>query len=116
MTRPRSVGETLARALKQVVGGNLRRSFNGQEIWRDDHTWRELAGSVARALKGSVVLVEIEEYKRLVADANQFQVIRNYVKEYQARLPKDKQQNVIRNPYARWAAENMTEAEKKEGT
>lgn len=111
--KSRSTLEHLARALKLVVGDQLKRSFNGQEIWRDDHTWREIAGLLSKVLSRNVVLVDAKEYRELVAEANQMKLVRGYVEEYQRRLPKEKQAEKIRNPYARWAAENMSKEDEK---
>jgi hypothetical protein len=101
-----SVGAVLASALRKVVGGRLKQSNLG-EVWRDDRSWLELARELDAALKGRLVLVDGEHYKKLVADAEQMRLVRAYLDEYKSRLSKEKQQNGIRNPYARWAAENM---------
>ena len=100
----------LATGLRKVIGSHLFRSGLGH-VWKDERTWLELARELVEALKGSVVIVEQKEYDRLVAEANQMKVVRSYVAEYQARLPKEKRAEKVRNPYARWAAENMTPKE-----
>ncbi len=114
MNRPRSVVESLAFVLRRVVGEQLRRSFNGQEIWRDDHTWRELAGGVSRAFSAYYVIIDKAEYRKLVADASQMRTIRGYIDEFHRRLPKDQRKKETRKSlYARWAEEHM---KPKEGT
>jgi hypothetical protein len=113
-SRIHSVNESLAQALKQVVGGELKQANLG-EVWRDDRTWRRLADELVMALAGKgVALVDRKLYGQIFADAEQMKLIRAYVEEYKSRLPKQRRQDGIKNPYARWAAENMTE--KKEGT
>lgn len=100
------VVESLAFVLRRIVGEQLKRSFN-QEVWRDDRTWRELAGGVTRALASHYVIIAKSEYRKLAADAEQMRLIRRNVDEYKARTSKEKQVERIRNPYARWAAEHM---------
>ena len=112
MTPRPSVGAVLASALRKVVGGRLQQSNLG-EVWREDRTWLELAQQIDAALRGKVVLVDKKEYDALVADANQFKLIRKYIEEYKARLPPEKKAEASgrRNPYIRWLNDN---AEKKQ--
>lgn len=107
-----SVGEELAKALRRVVGGRLKQSNLG-EVWREDRTWLELARELDAVL-GGVVFVKKETYARLVADANQMRTVRKFVEDYQAKLPEARRKEAERNrnPYARWAAENMKEDSK----
>lgn len=113
MKRPRSTVESLSRALRTVVGEQLRRSFNGQEVWHDERTWRELAGGLIRAFaveaEGAFVIVGKEELRELVADANQMRLIRRNVEAYKSLLSAEKREENARrkSPYARWAAEHM---------
>lgn len=100
------IADSLSFVLRRVVGERLRRSFNGQEVWRDDRTWRELASEVSRALAGSFVILDKTEYRKLVADAEQMRVIRACIDEYKSRLPKEKAVEKIRNPYVRWMVEH----------
>jgi hypothetical protein len=103
----------LARSLRQVIGNRLKLSGLG-EIWRDDRTWLELARELAEALAAvHVVIVGKADYERIASEAAQMRVVRGYVEDYQRHLSKEKRVERIRNPYARWAAENMSP---KEGT
>ena len=115
MIRPKSNLESLAAALKLVVGGALRKSFNGQEVWRDDYTWRELSGGVIRALAKDAVVLDKATYVKLMGDSTQLEVIRNYVEEFKKRQTNEQKANSgrNRNAYAQWASENMPP---KEGT
>lgn len=109
MTRPKSNLEALAGALKLVVGGALRKSFNGQEVWRDDYTWRELSGETIRTLAKDAVVLDKATYKKLMDDSRQLEVIRNYVEEANRRRSKEQKANSGRNKnaYVQWAAEHM---------
>ncbi len=106
--RIHSLNESLAQALRAVVGGELKQANLG-EVWRDDRTWRRIADELVMALAGKVALIDREVYARIFADAEQMKLIRAYVENYKSRLTKEKQQHGIKNPYARWAAENMKE-------
>jgi hypothetical protein len=107
-----TTNDHLAAALHRVIGSHLFRSGLGH-VWCDDRTWREFARELVSALAGSVVLVGKAEYARLVADAEQMKLVRAYIEEYKAGLPKDQKQRSGRskNAYAQWAAENMTSKE-----
>lgn len=109
MSRSKSNLEALAGALKLVVGAALRKSFNGQEVWRDDYTWRELSGGVIRALAKDAVVLDKATYVRLMTDSAQLETIRNYVEEYEKRrsVEQKARSGRNRNAYAQWAAENM---------
>lgn len=111
--RVRSLNENLAKALRAVVGGELKQANLG-EVWRDDRTWRRLADELVMALAGKVALVDRKIYGQIVAEAENMKLIRAYVEEYKSRLPKEKREAGERskNPYARWAAENMKPEEK----
>jgi hypothetical protein len=106
--RIHSMNENLAKALRAVVGGELKQSNLG-EVWRDDRTWRRIADELIMALAGKVALIDREVYARIFADAEQMKLVRSYVEDYKSRLPKDQQKRSERNknPIARWAAENM---------
>jgi hypothetical protein len=107
----RSMHEDLAQALRAVVGGELKQANLG-EVWRDDRTWRRIADELIMALAGKVAMVDRETYGRIFADAQQMKLVRAYIEEYKAGLPRDQQKNGERNrnPYARWAAENMKDS------
>lgn len=85
----RSMHEDLAQALRAVVGGELKQANLG-EVWRDDRTWRRIADELIMALAGKVAFVDREAYGKIFADAEQMKLVRAYIAEYQARLPKDK--------------------------
>ena len=105
----RSMHEDIAQALRAVVGGELKLS----EVWRDDRTWRRIADELIMALAGKVAMVDRETYGRIFADAEQMKLVRAYIEQYKAGLPKDQKQRSGRskNAYAQWAAENMTSKE-----
>jgi len=103
--RVRSMNEDLAQALRAVIGGELKQANLG-EVWRDDRTWRRIADELIMALAGRVALVDRETYGRIFADAEQMKVVRAYIAEYQARRTDAQKKESIKNPYARWAAEN----------
>jgi hypothetical protein len=104
--RIHTTNEYLAQALRVVVGGELKQANLG-EVWRDDRTWRRIADELVMALAGKVAFVDRKVYGEILADAENMKLVRAYIEEYKSRLPKQKQQDGIRNPYARWAAENM---------
>lgn len=112
--RIHSLNENLAHALRAVVGGELKQANLG-EVWRDDRTWRRIADELIMALAGKIALVDRETYGRIFADAEQMKLVRSYVESYKSMLPKDQKQRGERNrnPYARWAAENMPKEEAK---
>jgi len=112
MTPRASVGAVLASALRKVVGGRLQQSNLG-EVWREGRTWLELAKELDGALNGKLVLIDRAAFERIRADAEQMKLIRAYVEDYQARRTDAQKKASIKNPYARWAAENMPP---KEGT
>jgi len=105
--RIHSLNENLAKALRAVVGGELKQSNLG-EVWCDDRTWRRIADELVMALAGKVALVDREVYARIFADAEQMKLVRAYVAEYNSRRTDVQQKASVKNPYARWAAENMT--------
>src|SRR5689334_11213908 len=96
--RVHSLNENLAKALRAVVGGELKQANLG-EVWRDDRTWRRIADELIMVLAGKVALVDRETYGRIFADAENMRVVRAYVEEYKSRLTKEKQQSGIKNPY-----------------
>lgn len=106
--RIHSLNEDLAKALRAVVGGELKQANLG-EVFRDDRTWRRIADELIMVLAGKVALVDRKVYGRILADAEQMGVVRAYIEAYKAGLPKDQKQRSERNKnaYARWAVENM---------
>ena len=103
--RIHSLNESLAQALRAVVGGELKQANLG-EVWRDDRTWRRIADELIMALAGKVALVDRQVYGRIVADAENMKLVRNYIAEYQSKRTDVQQKASIKNPYARWAIEN----------
>jgi hypothetical protein len=99
------VVDTLSRELHRVVGERFRRSGLGV-VWRDEHTWRELAQELVKALGGSIVFVDKEMYNELVREARQMKRVRQRVADYYEMMPKQRQ-NSSKSPYAKWAEENM---------
>jgi hypothetical protein len=110
--RIHSLNESLAQALRAVVGGELKQSNLG-EVWRDDRTWRRIADELIMALAGKVALVDRKLYGEIFADAEQMRYARRCIEEYKARLSPEKKKSEVKSPYVRWALENMPP---KEGT
>lgn len=79
-----SITNTVAVALRQVIGGRLKQSGHGA-VWHDERTWQDLAAGVIAALRGSVVLVERAAYDELVRDATRARRARANFEEYRAR-------------------------------
>jgi len=98
--------EQLALALRQVIGDRLRRSGHG-EVWKDDRTWIEMSSELTAVLANTIVMTGRERYNELVREAAQMKRIRQHVAEYNARGNKQQKNDSEKNPYARWAAENM---------
>lgn len=98
--------EHLARALQRVVGDHLRRSGHG-EVWRDERTWIEMSSELIVTLSSAVVLTGRERYNELLREATQMKRIRQHVEEYSARGNKQQRNDAEKNPYTRWANENM---------
>jgi len=104
-SNPITTVDTLSRALHTVVGERFKRSGLGV-VWRDEHTWRELAQGLIKALGGSIVLVDRETYDELVREARQMKRVRQRVDDYYELAPR-KHQSASRGAYANWAEENM---------
>jgi hypothetical protein len=79
-----SITNTVATALRQVIGGQLKQSGHGA-VWHDERTWQGMAAALIAALRGSVVLVDRVAYEELVRDATKARRARAHFEEYRAR-------------------------------